>query len=469
MAARARSRRPGGGIRGREGIAGWVFTAPMIVILGVFLFIPMLMALYVSLTSWNGNGSPFAGGQNARFVGLDNYSALFTRDGLTRDNFMQSLGNNFYYVVFVVPLQTATSFFLALVVSNRFLKGKSFFRTAFYFPVGDQLDRHQRRLPLPLPELRGGQRPAGSGRHRRPGVVQRLTRPVPHRVRRLRGRQPGLGQRDILGRSIWEWISGPSVAMCVIIVLAIWTTTGTFMLIFLAALQDLPVEVDEAAMLDGVGPWQKLRHVTLPMIKPTLFLVITLGLIGTWQVFDQIYVMGKGAPAGTTLTPAYLSYQESFRSLKYGTGAAMAFIVFVIIVAADVVPAVADGARTGAPHVGPGGRGLASAVGPSRARQAGRAPRRLDPRRSDRAPATGWTTARGVCRAGRLRGDLPLPLPHPDRDVVQDRPATRPRTPSRSCRTRSTWAPGSASSACTATPPCRSWAGWATRSSSPWW
>ncbi len=92
------------------------------------------------------------------------------------------------------------------------------------------------------------------------------------------------------------------------------------------------MEVDEAAMLDGVGPWQKLRHITLPMIKPTLFLVITLGLIGTWQVFDQIYVMGKGAPAGTTLTPAYLSYQESFRSLKYGTGAAMAFIVFVIIV-----------------------------------------------------------------------------------------------------------------------------------------
>jgi multiple sugar transport system permease protein len=92
------------------------------------------------------------------------------------------------------------------------------------------------------------------------------------------------------------------------------------------------VEVDEAAMLDGVSPWQKLRLITLPMIKPTLFLVITLGLIGTWQVFDQIYVMGKGAPAGTTLTPAYLSYQESFRSLKYGTGAAMAFIVFVIIV-----------------------------------------------------------------------------------------------------------------------------------------
>lgn len=332
MAARTRSRRPGGGIRGREGIAGWVFTAPMIVILGVFLFIPVLMALYVSLTSWNGNGSPFAGGQNATFVGLDNYSALFTRDGLTRDNFMQSLGNNFWYVVFVVPLQTATSFFLALVVSNRFLKGKSFFRTAFYFPsVTSSIAISVVFLFL----------------FQNSGAVNALLALVgidgPAWFSDSRGLfhiafgafgvdNPAWGSADILGRSIWEWISGPSVAMCVVIGLAIWTTTGTFMLLFLAALQDLPVEVDEAAMLDGVGPWQKLRHITLPMIKPTLFLVITLGLIGTWQVFDQIYVMGKGAPAGTTLTPAYLSYQESFRSLKYGTGAAMAFIVFVIIV-----------------------------------------------------------------------------------------------------------------------------------------
>jgi multiple sugar transport system permease protein len=101
---------------------------------------------------------------------------------------------------------------------------------------------------------------------------------------------------------------------------------------FLAALQDLPVEVDEAAMLDGVSPWQKLRLVTIPMLKPALFLVITLGIIGTWQVFDQIYVMGKGAPAGTTMTPAFLSYKTSFTSNGWGSGAAIAFVIFLIIV-----------------------------------------------------------------------------------------------------------------------------------------
>ena len=109
------------------------------------------------------------------------------------------------------------------------------------------------------------------------------------------------------------------------------------MLLFLAALQDLPVEIDEAAALDGVSRWQKFRLVTLPMLKPSVFLVTTLGLIGTWQVFDQIYVMGKGNPAGTTMTPAFLSYATSFRSLQYGSGAAMAFIVFLIIIAITFV------------------------------------------------------------------------------------------------------------------------------------
>ena len=121
-------------LRGREGIAGWLFTAPMIIILGVFLFVPIIMALWVSMTNWTGNVDPFGGGPNATFVGARNYSALFLKDVLARSNFMQSLGNTFYYVLLVVPLQTATSLLLALIVNDRFLRGKSFFRTAFYFP-----------------------------------------------------------------------------------------------------------------------------------------------------------------------------------------------------------------------------------------------------------------------------------------------------------------------------------------------
>jgi len=121
-------------IHGREGIAGWVFTAPAMIILGVFLFVPIVMALWVSMTNWTGNVDPFGGGPNAAFVGTRNYTALFLQDGLARSNFMQSLGNTFYYVLLVVPLQTATSLLLALIVNEKFLRGRSFFRTAFYFP-----------------------------------------------------------------------------------------------------------------------------------------------------------------------------------------------------------------------------------------------------------------------------------------------------------------------------------------------
>jgi multiple sugar transport system permease protein len=328
-----RRAKAGGGIRGGEAVAGWLFTAPMMVILGLFLFIPILMALYVSFTNWNGNGSPFNGGQNAQWVGAQNYTSLFTQDGLKRANFMQSLNNNFWYVLFVVPLQTAVSFFLALIVNNRFLKGKGFFRTAFYFPSVTSsiaisvvflfLFANSGAVNAVLSAV-GIKGPAWFSDSR--GLF--------HIVLGWfgAGDNPGWGQGLILGRSLWDWFSGPSVAMCVVIILAVWTTTGTFMLMFLAALQDVPVEVEEAAMLDGASGWQKLRHVTVPMLKPAFFLVTTLGLIGTWQLFDQIYVMGKGAPANTTLTPAFLSYKQSFTSLQYGSGAAMSFIVFVLIV-----------------------------------------------------------------------------------------------------------------------------------------
>ena len=135
-----------------------------------------------------------------------------------------------------------------------------------------------------------------------------------------------------LGLSTWDWISGPSVAMCAIIALVVWTTSGTLLLLFLAALQNLPVELDEAAMIDGASRWKRLRYVTLPQLKPVLFLVITLGLIGSWQVFDQIYVMSQGNPANTTLTPAFLSYQTAFKDFNYGSGAAISFVLFLIIV-----------------------------------------------------------------------------------------------------------------------------------------
>jgi multiple sugar transport system permease protein len=319
------------GIRGAEGRYGWAFVAPAIVILGVFLVVPILLALYVSFSNWNGLGSPLG---NSSLVGGNNYAKVLIDPGLARNDFATSIRNNLYYVLLVVPLQTALALFLAVQVNRRILRGRSFFRTAFYFPSVTSSVAIT-TIFLFLFTASGavnavlswfGQK--GPNWFSDPsGVIHNLLAGVG-----VTSAPAALLAPGPLGLAWWDWISGPSVAMCVLIVLAIFTTSGTFMLLFLAALQNISGEIDEAAEVDGAGSLRKFFSVTLPMMKPTLFTVLTLGLIGTWQVFDQIYLTGKGAPGKTLLTPAYLAYDTSFKGLNWGQGAAISFILFIIIV-----------------------------------------------------------------------------------------------------------------------------------------
>ncbi|MEU9885067.1 sugar ABC transporter permease [Sphaerisporangium sp. NPDC051011] len=324
----------------RENLAGWLFLAPVVVILALFMLLPILMALWVSLTSWNGQGSPFTG--KVPFVGVDNYTRLFAQDDLARQDFMTSIRNTIYYVAIVVPAQTTLALGLALIVNNRVLKGKTFFRSAFFFPsvtssvaisvvflfifansgaVNGMLGLFGIRGPEWFSDSRGLLHLLLGGL----GLVDPDAPPAA-----LTGGGP-------FGLSWWDWLSGPSVAMVTIIMLVVWTTSGTFMLMFLAALQGIPVTLEEASLLDGAGRWQRFRYVTLPILKPTMFLVLTLGLISTWQVFDQVYVMSQGNPAKTTLTPAYLSYRKAFRDFDYGTGTAISFVLFAVIVVLTLV------------------------------------------------------------------------------------------------------------------------------------
>jgi multiple sugar transport system permease protein len=325
-------RHHGGVLRGESG-AGWLFTTPMLVLLGLFLVVPVLMALWVSLSDWNGNGSPFRSGVN--FIGLSNFSSVLGGGGLSEQNFGEALRNNAWYVILVVPIQTIVALFLAVMVNRQVLRGRGFFRTAFYFPsVTSSVAITVLWLFLfsqsgAINKLLSWIGVNGPNWFQDPsGIIQDGLAGIGVK------NGPGfLTGNSFLGVSWWDWIGGPSVAMTAFILMAIFTTSGTFMLLFIAALQNLSGEVQEAAMVDGASAWQRFRLVTLPQLKPTLFTVLTLGLIGGWQIFDQIYTGTQGGPAGTTVSPAYLSYTAAFQDQNWGQGAAIGFILFVIIVA----------------------------------------------------------------------------------------------------------------------------------------
>ncbi|MGQ7352405.1 carbohydrate ABC transporter permease [Quadrisphaera oryzae] len=331
------SRRRPGLARRREAGAGWLFTAPALVLVLLFIALPVVMALWVSITDWRGRGSPFEAG--VPVVGLDNYTDLLAGGGLPTQDLGTALRNNFWYVLLVVPTQTVVALLLASAVNNRLLRGRGFFRTAFYFPsvtssvaitvvflflfsASGAVNQVLSWLGINGPNWFAD--PDGV-LHLLLGVVGIDS-------------APGLlADHGLLGISWWDWLAGPSVAMTALILLAIFTTSGTFMLLFLAALQNIAGEVSEAATMDGANAWQRFVYVTVPMLRPTLFTVLTLGLVGTWQVFDQIYTGTQGGPAKTTITPAYLSYTTSFVNGQWGQGAAIAFILFAIIVVLTLV------------------------------------------------------------------------------------------------------------------------------------
>ncbi|WP_439592103.1 carbohydrate ABC transporter permease [Microbacterium sp.] len=336
-AAPSRDRMPRTGIRRGEALAGWVFTLPVLLILGVFLLVPVVMALWVSVSDWSGRGSPFSG--NVGFVGLDNYAAITTDGGLATRDFGTALRNNAWYVLLVVPLQTALALFLAVLVNRAVLRGRGVFRTAFYFPsVTSSVAITVLWLFLfsatgVVNEILSWVGINGPNWFNDPsGIVHNALAGLG-----ITSGPPALTDNDFLGLSWWNWLAGPSVAMSALMLMAIFTTSGTFMLLFIAALQNVGVETTEAALMDGANAWQRFWFVTLPQLKPTLFTVLTLGLIGCWQVFDQIYTGTQGAPGKTTVTPAYLSYSSAFLGQDWGQGAAIAFILFGIIVFFTIV------------------------------------------------------------------------------------------------------------------------------------
>jgi len=284
------------------------------------------------------NPLPIAGGVNNAYeiVGTENYTRILAEQSLAQRDFFIALKNTVYFVLGVVPTQTILALLLAVIVNQRWLKAKGFFRTAFYFPsitssvvisvifmwmftqeglvntlIGALFPNYENVVWLDDPN----------------GVI--------HNFLGLFGvARDTVGDwasQRVAGITLWDWISGPSVTLLTIMILNTWTTIGTMMVIYLAALQNIPGQVYEAAQIDGASAWQTFRKITVPLLAPTTFFVVTLGLIGTFQVFDQIFVISSGGPAKTTLTVAYMVYENGFRNSDMGLAATTALILFVII------------------------------------------------------------------------------------------------------------------------------------------
>lgn len=325
-----------------ETIAGLTFISPAMLVLFLFLILPLLVALYFSFTNWSGT-RPLDQPDAYQFIGFDNYQRWII-DGRRVDDFYRAVRNTVYYVTGVVPIQTILALVLAVIVNQKWLRGKGFFRTAFYFPSITSsivvsfiflfLFSAGGPINVVLDALNPQYEPVAWTTNN-DGLIH------------LALEQVGItedtvgpwAETELFNIDLWDWISGPSVALSTIMALAIWTTTGTMMIIYLSALQNVPSSVYEAAEVDGATAWQVFRHITLPLLRPTTFFVVTLGLISTFQVFDQIYVLQNDQTTRTTTSVAYLVYATAFEgsSPNLAEASSIAIVLFLIIFVATLL------------------------------------------------------------------------------------------------------------------------------------
>ncbi len=276
----------------RHSLAGWIFAAPALIVIGVFFGLPVLSALALSLTDFDLYA--LADTRNLRFAGLDNYIDL-----LQIPMFWKALGNTAYFVVLGVPLSIALSLGAALLLNAPAARFKALFRTALFAPVVTTLVA----VAVIWRYLF----------HTRYGLVNW-----------------GLGH---LGINPVDWLGDPHWAMPTIILFAVWKNFGYNMVIFLAGLQAIPKDLHEAARIDGASRWQQLLHITLPMLGPVLLVVGVITVSGYFQLFAEPYVMTRGDPLQSTVSVLYFMFEEGFKWWNLGRASAVAFLLFLIILA----------------------------------------------------------------------------------------------------------------------------------------
>lgn len=283
MTNKSRSHR--GSATAREiNITGWLFVSPMVIGFALFLIIPLIMAFYMSLTDW-----PLLG--KSTFIGLENYRTI-----ISDNEFWKVLANTFYFAAGLVPLNIVLALLLAMLLAKS-LPGMGIFRTAIFVPVMTSL------------------------------IVWSIV------WKYMFATDSGFINQilQLIGIQGPAWLYDPKLAMPAVIVTSVLKNVGLNMVLFIAALQQVPTQLYEAARIDGAGKTRTFFNVTIPMISPTIFLTVIMTMIGSLKVFGQIYVMTQGGPGSSTKVLVYYIWEKAFKLFEFGYASALAYILFAII------------------------------------------------------------------------------------------------------------------------------------------
>ena len=275
---------------GKQDVMGRLFVAPPVILFLMFTLIPMIMAIGMSFTKYDVINPP-------TFAGLENFRKLL------RDEFFRTaMKNTCVYTLLYVPLGLLLSLGAALFL-NAEQKFVGLFRTLFYLPVlSSTVATATLWFWILNPQM---------------GLLN--------------------GILKIFGIPNQAWLYDPRLAMISIVMMSLWAGFGGNMMIFLAGLKGIPIVYYEAARIEGATRWQMFLRITMPSITKTTFLVSTMLIIGTFQVFDQAYVLTKGGPGNATITLVYYIYNSGFKNLNMGYASSMSLVLFVIILLMTVL------------------------------------------------------------------------------------------------------------------------------------
>ncbi len=276
----------------RETIIGWIYILPSLILLTIFVIIPIGMSIYYSFTNYNGITEP-------TFAGIQNYVNLLN------DKYVQiSIQNTIVYTLLTVPFQTVISMvvgaLLAVFFRNKF---GGFVKSAMFVPVISSSILVGTLWTILL---------ATDG-----GVIN-----------------SALGA---LGIDNINWLGERSTAMISVCIVAVWKNIGYFLVIFYAGIMNIPNSYYEAAEVDGATKLQQFFRITLPCLKPITYLVVTLGIIWSFQVFDMVYAMTQGGPGSSTMTLVYTIYNAGFREYRMGYASAVAVLLFALILVFNAI------------------------------------------------------------------------------------------------------------------------------------